>query len=631
MRSQRPRARISQCALRALCVLLPSAGCDYTVNFPGDTEVTDVTDTGCDAPTSWYLDGDGDGLGAGDPEPSCTQPDGYALNSGDCDDGEPRVRPGLDEIVYNGLDDDCDPETGDDDLDGDGFILAEDCQDNDPEVNPDAEEICGDGRDNDCDGGGNGCQPLGIIDLDDADTKLLGEAGPSGLGGNGAWVGDVDGDGLDDVLMGAPTWSGDVGESAGAAYLLYSAPRGLRSVSEADARIEGRYAGQNLSGLIAGLGDINGDGFDDLVLGSKARSDGSVQSSGGADVGPAYVFFGGGLIGEVAVEGADVVIDNDAAAGVFLGAEAGGPVDFDGDGLGEVLLGAWRLSGGGVQDGAAYLFEGDGLTSGTMDEADWKLLGEDSSAAIQYSVGALGDFDGDGRGDVVVGAPKSDVAYEDAGAVYLVRGGLPPGEYPLGEAADHALYGEFSLAEVGRSVSGAGDVNGDGYEDLLIGSWEQETEDGDERYEDAGAVYLVYGPLGERAREVSLASADAKLLGYQTELWIGRPVGPAGDVDGDSYGDFVIGGGLVNPNEPPSDSRAFVVMGPVQSGTWLLNAMPGVGIFREERQGDWGGSYIAGLGDINGDGLDDLAVGASNEGTREEEAGAVYLFMNNGI
>jgi len=618
----------------ALLWLLLGAGCSYTVSFPADTAV--VGDTGCEVPSLWYADGDSDGLGAGEPEYFCAPPDGgdggWARNDGDCDDSLASVRPGRDEIVYNGLDDDCDPDTLDDDLDGDGFLFGEDCQDNDPEVNPEAEEICGDGRDNDCDGGGADCQPVGIIDLSDGDAKLLGEDEGHGIGGSGAWVGDVDGDGLPDVLIGAPTWSGEPGDSTGSAYLVYGAPRGHRSIAEADAHIEGRYAGQNLSGLIAGAGDVNGDGYNDIVLGSKARSEGSVQADGGADVGPAYVVFGGGLEGRRGVEEGAVILDNDATAGDFVGANAAGPVDFDGDGLAEVVLGVWRVSEGGVQDGAAYLFKGDGLESGTLDEADWKLLGEDTSAAIQYAVGALGDYDFDGRDDLVVGAPRSDVVYENGGAVYLVRGGLPPGEYALGEAADHTLFGEFSLAEVGRSVSGAGDVNGDGHPDLLVGSWEQETQDGGEIYEDAGAVYLVYGPLDQLEREVSLDAADAKLLGYQTELWAGRPVGPAGDIDADGFDDFVLGGGLVNPaTNDITDSRAFVVMGPVAEGTWWLDEAPGIGIFREERRGDWGGSYIAGLGDINGDGHDDLAIGASNESTRADEAGAVYLFMANGI
>ena len=138
---------MSEAAAAALLALvLTHGGCQYTVSFPGDT-APPVVDTGCEDPTPWYLDADGDGLGDGDPLDACQPPPGYVRNDGDCDDDEPGARPGGDEIVYNGIDDDCDPATPDDDLDGDGYPRSEDCQDNDPGVNPGAEEVCGDGRD----------------------------------------------------------------------------------------------------------------------------------------------------------------------------------------------------------------------------------------------------------------------------------------------------------------------------------------------------------------------------------------------------------------------------------------------------------------------------------------------------
>ena len=104
-------------------------------------------------PTTWYIDTDGDGYGdASNSTVDCSQPDGYANNPDDCDDNNAAVNPGATEIPYNGIDDDCNANTPDDDLDGDGFNLANDCNDNDPAINPDADEVCDDGIDNNCDG-----------------------------------------------------------------------------------------------------------------------------------------------------------------------------------------------------------------------------------------------------------------------------------------------------------------------------------------------------------------------------------------------------------------------------------------------------------------------------------------------
>ena len=125
--------------------------------FPGAEELCNGIDDNCDglvdegiAVVRYYFDGDGDGYGVPDPSVvDCSHPSGYVLTFDDCDDTDPTVYPGQTEGPYNGKDDDCDPTTPDDDLDGDGFLLAEDCDDGNPLVNPTAVELC-DSMDNNC-------------------------------------------------------------------------------------------------------------------------------------------------------------------------------------------------------------------------------------------------------------------------------------------------------------------------------------------------------------------------------------------------------------------------------------------------------------------------------------------------
>ncbi len=162
--------------------------------YPGAPEVCNDTDDDCDGdideglPTYlYYVDADGDGYGDPDSKPAsdCAPPEGYAESADDCDDTDPMVNPGMDEVMCNGLDDDCNPATGDqDDADGDGYV-CDDCDNQDPSVNPGASEIICDGLDNDCDGAtpdapdadGDGLDACGH-DCDDSDPAI----------GGGTWV-----------------------------------------------------------------------------------------------------------------------------------------------------------------------------------------------------------------------------------------------------------------------------------------------------------------------------------------------------------------------------------------------------------------------------------------------------------
>ena len=602
----------------------------------------------------WYTDADGDGWGAGAPIEACEPPEGSSERAGDCDDADGATWPGADELC-DGLDQDCDGvldeqaidrETFYEDVDGDGFgdpgapvsacalpegaaEDASDCDDGDDEVHPDAAEICGDGVDNDCDHSGAGCSPAGEIPLSQADAIYLGEGIEDGLGGSLSWVGDATGDGRPDLLMGAPTFSSDRDEAAGAVYLVSGFTPGEQDIGGA-ARwtVRGAVDGQNLGGLLAGAGDVDGDGLSDVLMGSWADQSGDNAVEDAHLVMAADVAPGSWSIDELP----SITFTSSARSGEHLGATAGGPLDMEGDGLADILLGVWRPGDAlTLSRGAAYVFPGDGLRTGDvvpLADAPYKLLGDDGGGdAVQLSVAAAGDLDGDGLGDVLAGDSKWNAPEgQDEGVVWLVSAAaMAEGEYALSDAAAARFVGPEPGSEIGRGVCGAGDVNGDGYGDVGIGSinW-------DAGFDDTGAVLVVYGPFPDAGWEADLESAAAILIGYEAELFAGRPLAPVGDVEGDGYGDLIAGSSLFGRAVDGEPGQAFLIRGPVE-GVERLDRYEQVVTYAGAERGDWAGSFVAGPGDVNRDGFPDLLVGAALQGRAAPGAGAVYLLTAPGI
>jgi FG-GAP repeat len=521
----------------------------------------------------------------------------------DCDDAEHDVNPEATEVSYNSHDDDCDPTTPDDDLDGDGFLLADDCDgsaDADPLTYPGAVEVCGDGVVNDCE---SGLIPpreycYGDREAETADAIILGPSASGYVGYGMALVGDTNDDGYADLVSGA---FGDGG--VGGAYLVEGPVAGDFDLSVASRKWLGEtvdsYAGFSVAGgndLVApGVGL---DGKVDVILGAPN------DDTNGNDAGAVYVVptFGPSqqtelidvdrrLLGEAEYDGA--------------GAAVGSPGDVDGDGLADVLVGSPYNSRTRAGAGAVHVVPGPITGPTELSSVGYRIGGDQAGDYLGCAVSGAGDLDGDGQQDILVGACADGTNGQDAGAAGQFSTHVSS-DRELSDA-DAILRGDSARARLGSALAG-GDIDGDGLSDALIGAPGADT--------DSGAVYLVRGPA-----LAGMASPWAVLTGDAGDE-AGTSVSWAGDVDGDGENDVIVGA-PGNDLGGEDAGAAYVVFGPFAGERSLADA--DVRIIGSAPYDRLGQSVSAGQ-DVDDDGFPDLIVGAPYHDGLNPAAGAIYLF-----
>lgn len=615
--------------------------CDDTdaVVSPAATEICDSIDNDCDGVVdedgAFTPDNDGDGYGdesAPSVTASCSSPpDGFAPNATDCDDENPLINPSQPEVCDDSdLDEDCSGASDDDDpnvasgqsawfvdSDGDGYggttplMLCDqpansvddhtDCDDSTPLANPGIpDETCGDGIDNNCDGGAIGCGIYGDVGLGSEAIEIAGEAADDRAGMTVAGGGDVNGDGFSDLLVGAPRQAAG-GSNAGAVYILDGPLSSTVDLGSAGAKLVGESGGDRAGSALANGGDVNGDGFDDVLIGAAEYDVGR---------GAVYLLLGP-LAGEIDLASADAKFLGTGEQDHFGAALAGGR-DLNGDGFHDIVIGAPGASAFDPGEGAVYVFFGPVLGELEAEDADVVYRGESQADSAGGAVAITSDVDGDGQDEILIGADGSG----DAGAAYVVA--LPAsasGEFNL-SAATTKVVGEDSGDVAGRAVADAGDVNGDGFGDYLVGApWHAA---GGNR---AGAAYLILGPP---PGFLDLANADAKFVGENPDDAVGISISGGGDTDGDGFSDLLLGAFENDSNGGDSAGAAYLIHGPV-TGTVDLSSSDAK--LHGANLGDKAGWSVAWAGDTNSDGLDDLVVGASFADPGGPSSGAAYLFL----
>lgn len=467
-------------------------------------------------------------------------------------------------------------------------------------------------------------------------------------------AGDVNGDGYSDLIVGARTWESAVGENnEGGAFVYYGSATGIASTP--NVILQTNQTSDNFGSNVACAGDINDDGFSDVLVGAYLAAYGSTQEGvvfvylGGAggistvpvhrlernqsfwhfgrsiacagdvngdgysdviigapdspnvnsDAGQAFVYFGGfNALGATLNVAPDQVLIGSTLLDGSFGWSVTCAGDVNGDGYSDVAVGAYYDNQGGqAQEGTVWVFHG--AAAGLSTTAAVVLQNNVTTGWLGRAVSTAGDMNGDGYGDLMVGAPLSEAGEVDEGIVYLYFGsatGLPA-------TASMNFQLNNAGANVGESVCTAGDVNGDGYSDMIIGA---------RIYGTSGAAAIFHG--GPYA--MSLVNSGLR-AGGAINAELGWSVAQAGDVNGDGYSDVLVGAPQAENGEV-AEGLVHVHMGSAAG----LSMVPALTLEANVANAQFGFS-VGTAGDVNGDGYADVIVGAP----LSNNIGRAYVFL----
>ncbi|MCB0732932.1 MAG: FG-GAP repeat protein [Flavobacteriales bacterium] len=424
-----------------------------------------------------------------------------------------------------------------------------------------------------------------------ATTVIQSNQSDGWLGYSVASAGDVNGDGYSDIIAGAENYTnGQTYE--GAAFVYHGSASGVSASYSVILEVNETVAAFGTS--VACAGDVNGDGYSDVVVGGPG------YNSGGSDRGVARVYHGSASGINSTYASHLVKTQNDAEFG-FSVACAG---DVNGDGYSDIIVGAPLYNNGQSDEGLAFVYHGS--PTGVSSTLKASMEGDQNDALFGYYVASAGDVNADGFGDVIVGARDYTNGQTTEGAAFVYHGSTGG----LSTTAATQLESNQAGADFGFTASGAGDVNGDGYDDVIVGSPFYDNGESNE-----GTAFIYHGSSSGIS-----STASTTLEEDQASAQFGYSVSSAGDVNGDGYCDVVVGARYYD-NGQSQEGAAFVYHGS-SSG---INSSYAARLEQNSANANFGRN-VAYAGDVNGDGYSDVIVGADNYSNGQSNEGAIYIY-----
>tara|TARA_R110002096_G_scaffold416576_3_gene619589 strand:- start:32597 stop:34816 length:2220 start_codon:yes stop_codon:yes gene_type:complete len=429
---------------------------------------------------------------------------------------------------------------------------------------------------------------FGSANIFDENINLTNINGANGFSVNGKvsddWsgtsvsnLGDINGDSIDDFIIGA--FGADPGgvERAGESYVIFGSDGVWNSemdLSSLNGNNGFSVIGTGFAGVsgwpVSNAGDINGDGLNDIVIASYGANNGSIDAAGNV-----YVIYGSNIAFPAEFDPNDLTGNNGftiVGGGIadHIGADVAFAGDLNGDGIDDLVIGALHTGSPvkqqyivfGSDSGFDSVFNLDNLNGNNGVTLEGSNFGSSSTIAVS----AVGDFNGDGYDDTLIGSYLSDVGlYDSAGESYLIFGHGGSWDSVIGlddlnENEGVVFMGGSANSQTGVSVSGAGDLNGDGFDDIIIGS------------SNLGKSYVVFGGNSYNSATFDLSSLDGEhgfvVQGVDFGDNSGYSVSDAGDINNDGFDDIVIGAYFADGagNAEENSGESYLIFG--HGGNW---------------------------------------------------------------
>ncbi len=379
----------------------------------------------------------------------------------------------------------------------------------------------------------------------------------------------------------------------GRVYLFYGSATGL--ASQPAWSTESNVAGAVFGYSASTAGDVNGDGYADVIIGAPGHTNGE------ANEGRAYLYLGS--LAGLAATPAWMWESNQSGANIGQAASTAG--DINGDGYADVIIGAPHYSSGQAGEGKAFVFYGS--PAGLGSTPNWTAESDQAGAAFGCDAGTAGDVNGDGYADVIVGALYYDNGQTDEGRAFVYLGSASG----LASTASWTAESDQDGAKFGVSASTAGDVNGDGYADVVVGAYLY-----DSGQTDAGRAFVYLGSAtGLNSTYSWMAEGD------QPSAAFGMSSTTAGDVNGDGYADLFVTAPWYNGGQY-QEGRAYVYYGSASG----LQSTPAWTAEGNQYRALLGYSWFGHADDVNGDGYADIVVGALWYDGGQTDEGAAFVY-----